>query len=1189
MKKIYSILNQLVEQPFFKKIVEIAKFFKSQKNYWYVAGALIFFIISQIVALIRGDKIEKYAQLKLSDETINIFEEVLWHIFEYVFANGDWRALLLGLFLLVLISFIHFFEIKHSKPEFIDSILYNKYFESFDAYEHEIKLSSENIEYINDKNREDGITQIRSEIDNILLSGKSSFIRIEGFSGIGKTRFVFEALNDNRYKNFVRYVQSYNDSILGDLKIFCKRIPSNSQELVIFIIDECPYDDHIQICRHLKNYANLVVITIDQVLSRQDKTNCRDELRITLEGLEETEIVKLIQKVNSVLSEDIAKKIAYYTEGYPRLAVFMAETYDIEKGDTNDPNEKSIRLNRIIERFTTNADEIKILQAISIFKMFPNSDEYREYKKIIFGYFNIDNASASITIKKFIQKGIVREAGRFLYISPRPISIHLFNQFLENDYDFVDGLFQKLNNEGLMNSFFEKLQGVLFDTSQHKDLLFQILSKLTYEQLNEGFGSKIFYTLCLKDRKYSIRILNELLVGKTKEDLLKLEDGRRYLVHALERLIAYKDTFIESATMLFQLARAENESWGNNATGIFKGTFQWILGGTEVNIVKRLELLKNLYEEYQNEDDRLILLKALRTSYPQDHYMATHKDHANFPEHIPEHYHPQKQEEISNYFEKLKELIVFMYENSSNKLQSKILNDLVHATRTMIQYEQINVWVLDFIEKALVEHPYLKTSVYEQISMIIKYDKDEKLSSNISERLEKLYNEMTNPVNINNIKELFFNTDEYRYNSEEVFEKHCKVVAHDILESKNFDGLLDKTTSNLWSLGKQLADLDQENSLYEDIINLIPLLTKDSNNRFVLAYIFNTPVGSKENYELLFKEIYAKLNDKSLMFEFIYYSKPTELGFGYLYALLENKEIESSILENLIFGFWLRDTNKNEFVEFMDKINSIIENKCDSFAVCMQYMHQKKDKDLIEKYTTYYIHNDIFKYSNIHRVAHDIDNMIDDYFSNNFELSDMLLTKIWDAILNELYNEGKFEDSGFCSIYKIIQKYPDFFLEKIKNKLDELKPATYPLYSRFVDFMQGGYMSRWFNHSIFSYIQSDDVISWLKVTNYEEARYIVADSLNIDFESDTLPDIVIKLLTTYPDDEDLYSSIKVSSEGWSGSYVPVANKKIENIDKMLEMYKDNESVVKFLQWAKIGFESRRDWEQSRDEEENLLY
>lgn len=213
--------------------------------------------------------------------------------------------------------------------------------------------------------------------------------------------------------------------------------------------------------------------------------------------------------------------------------------------------------------------------------------------------------------------------------------------------------------------------------------------------------------------------------------------------------------------------------------------------------------------------------------------------------------------------------------------------------------------------------------------------------------------------------------------------------------------------------------------------------------------------------------------------------------------------------------------------------------------------------------------------------------MIDKFFSYNLNLTEKSLLKIWKAILIEFENDGRFEDREFHIIYKVIKKYPDFFWEKIKDKLDELKPKTYPLYSRFVDFMQGGYMSRWFNHSIFSYIESDDVISWLKSTNYEEAKYIVADSLNIDFESDALPDIVIKLLTEFPDDEDLYNSIKVSSEGWSGSYVPVANKKISNINSMLEVYKDNESVIEFLRWVKKDYEYRRDREQIRDAERSI--
>lgn len=1188
--QMYDFLNKLFEQSFLKKIVEIAKFFKLQKTYWSVTSLIIVFLIGQIIGLINGNSIEQITQKQIQNETITFIEKVFWYVIEFIFANGVWWALVLGLALLGLVSLIHYYEIKHSKPDFIDSILYDKFFESFDVFEYEIKQSSENIEYISDKNRKDGIIQIRKEIDIILSSRKSSFIRVEGFSGIGKTRFIYETLNDEKYKNFVLYVQSYNDSILNDLQVFCKKLPTNSQELVIFVIDECPYDNHVQIYRHLKTYPNLVVITIDQVLSTQNKIHCNDEKRIMLEGLEEAETVKLIQEVNHLLNDDLAKKIAHYTEGYPRLAYFMAESFDIEKGDTNNPDFKSELLDNILSKITDKTEDIKILQAISIFKMFPNTNEFQPYKKTVFEHLGIDNASASITIKSFIKKGIVREAGRFLYISPRPISIHLFNQFIEiNDYNFIDKLFQKLNNEGLMNGFFEKLQGVQFDTSQHKDLLFQILSKLTYEQISDGFGSKIFYTLCLKDRKYSIGILKKLLKDKTKENLLKLEEGRRYLVHALEELIAFKDTFEDSVKILFQLARAENESWSNNSKGIFTKTFQWILGGTEVNIIKRLELLKSLYLEFALDEDRLILLEALETSYPKHNYMATHKNHSTFPENIPENYYPKTQDEIDAYFEKLKELITFAYANSSIHLQSKMLNDLLHSSRMIMKYNQINIWFLEFIEKLLSAHPYLKSLLFEKISMILEYDKDEKLSENILNKLESLYNKFTNTKDIEETKELFFQTERYRYNSEEAFEKHCKVIAQDIWVNRNYTGLLEKSTSNVFDLGKELAKIDIEGTLYEDILNLIPTLTKNSNNRFILAYLFNSPIDITENYNALFHEIYTKLNNKSLMLDFIHYSKPTEVSIKYLYMLLEKKEIESHLLENLTFGFWLRDLTKHEFVNFIDRLNSCIDNKCDSFILCMQYVNHQKDKELIEKYTKYYLKHKIFNCISLQKLHHDIDEMIDSYFINELELDNGLLSHIWEAILSEFDNEGNFEDRGFHSIYKIIQKYPEFFWEKIKNRLDELKPTTYPLYSRFIDFMQGGYLSHWFNHSIFSYINPNDVISWLKTTNYKKAKYIVADSLNIDFKSDTLPDIVIKLLTEFPTDKDLYSSIQTRHESWSGSYVPVANEKISNITSMLKLYENNESVVEFLKWAKEGFEYTRNREQTRDEEERLFY
>jgi hypothetical protein len=132
-------------------------------------------------------------------------------------------------------------------------------------------------EYVNDEKREKGILEIRKKVEETLLQNKSSFIRIEGFSGIGKTRFVYESLNDNKFKEFVLYVKSFKDSIFNDLVSFCKKQAQNSKELVVFVIDECSYDDHKLIYKHLNEYVNFVIITIDQVLSTQDKISCPEQ------------------------------------------------------------------------------------------------------------------------------------------------------------------------------------------------------------------------------------------------------------------------------------------------------------------------------------------------------------------------------------------------------------------------------------------------------------------------------------------------------------------------------------------------------------------------------------------------------------------------------------------------------------------------------------------------------------------------------------------------------------------------------------------------------------------------------------------------------------------------------------------------------------------------------------------------
>jgi len=88
------------------------------------------------------------------------------------------------------------------------------------------------------------------------------------------------------------------------------------------------------------------------------------------------------------------------------------------------------------------------------------------------------------------------------------------------------------------------------------------------------------------------RALSGVIDHLNEEELLAISgDVRRNLVWALEKLCFHGSSFEEAANSLLLLASAENESWGNNATGQFKQLFRTFLSGTEAPPTLRMKVI----------------------------------------------------------------------------------------------------------------------------------------------------------------------------------------------------------------------------------------------------------------------------------------------------------------------------------------------------------------------------------------------------------------------------------------------------------------------------------------------------------------------------------------------------------------------------------------------------------------------
>ena len=91
---------------------------------------------------------------------------------------------------------------------------------------------------------------------------------------------------------------------------------------------------------------------------------------------------------------------------------------------------------------------------------------------------------------------------------------------------------------------------------------------------------------------------------------------------ALEKIAVWGKLFQDAARLLLVLGEAENENWGNNASGIFVGLFSPAYGQvapTECSPQERFVVLKEAMES-DSQERRKLALRACSTALETDHF-----------------------------------------------------------------------------------------------------------------------------------------------------------------------------------------------------------------------------------------------------------------------------------------------------------------------------------------------------------------------------------------------------------------------------------------------------------------------------------------------------------------------------------------------------------------------------------------
>lgn len=776
-------------------------------------------------------------------------------------------------------------------------------------------------------------------------------IRLEGVSGIGKTRLICETFSPGFTDidgNFEVTRKALSDSVIYfDIG---KGNPQNIFDFIrsivttypaILILDNCDPINHDKFLQEILRTGSLqTLISIDYEKISSISNEFCDILKLNGEMF--NSVVEEILKneyTNSQLSNQDIEYLIKFSEGNPKMAINFVKAA-INKSDLNQGFDKELLEKLVFGRENINDVDFKLLKLFSVFKYFEYpSEEFYFIDKygyhlllehIIFfsDFLGNDIDSSEKVIKKYIQKGVIERRGNKLIIRPNPLSLKLsvlfwdelnivkYKSFIESIpknliTSLVDQLSQ-LGNVGKAKELVETIWGVNGNFS-------------TAEILNSNMGSRLFRSIVNVNPKATVKVLTKNYLNQPKEYLKTIVEGRQNLVWALERLCFREETFVEAGKVLMCFAVAEIETYySNNATDYFTQLFRIYLAGTEVGYAPRIEVLKWALEKQDPDFDALVMKSCERAFTPMSnlHKMGGAENQGGL---LPlEDYKPNSAIEINEYREKIIELLSrFISHKNEFQLsgQRVIYSNISDLFEFNYDIEKLRI-TIDKIILNIVDKDDLLKSLYSQVSLININEAQrefingyiEKLKTNtIEERI--LYNVSEPKIIIRTIKD----EEGYDDKGKRLAEKFAEDVISEKIDIRPyFKNLLIGNQYNTFDFGKKFSELSVYNQDFVDkLISVILTLENEQHNiSFLFGYI--SVLSPEKRNEIFNIFIYKKSSIAFNIFRVIDISFENILK---LIDLVKNHSIQSNKLE--IIKYDVVKLNPNDLIKYFDLIKNL--------------------------------------------------------------------------------------------------------------------------------------------------------------------------------------------------------------------------------------------------------------------------
>lgn len=452
-----------------------------------------------------------------------------------------------------------------------------------------------------------------AELRQVVEDTQVRVVVVVGPSGVGKSRIVLEATKDRRH--LVAVATDPRSLAIADYRRLC-----TDRGEVVCLIEDPDYDRLPGLINEALGVPGMKALITLPVPRQHDLPAFGFDSRVrvvNLKGLDSQRSRDLLKVANPRLAFDLREWIVDRAGGIPHILLTAAALGEHLRDQGQD---LTAAVGRKLEDRIKHDRGDRGIRALRLFSLLSHAGISGKYGAELSSLCDVfgDGMKPNEVLEELgwlVEHGYAVRGGSFASITIPMLADYGASMVFQGQQAQMFALLVKLEQTGGVGRFLRRLLHLGGPNVQKFwDEMFGSEGPLR----DLGTALKDPDLVMLVAAAMPSKLLKMIKSGLERmphEDRLKIADGeRRALVHALDELLSYRDTAMDAMRMLWRLAEAENENYGNNAMGILVACFHHGHPQCALPPEERLKVLQEGVKRPATAESLRIAVKAAETA-----------------------------------------------------------------------------------------------------------------------------------------------------------------------------------------------------------------------------------------------------------------------------------------------------------------------------------------------------------------------------------------------------------------------------------------------------------------------------------------------------------------------------------------------------------------------------------------------